>query len=118
MKTYVAVIRRVGLEFAISFPDIPGCEAGGATMEEARVHAARALAVHLERLIEAGDAIPAPSSLKEIISDPQWKDADIDAIIPAVRPVARTDAQKGSGLPPWPSPSSRGSWPPSAQRRH
>ena len=109
MKTYVAVIRRVGLEFAISFPDLPGCEAGGATIEEARAHAARALAVHLEALVEAGDAIPAPSSLKEIISNPEWKDAGIDAIIPAVRPVARIDAQKGSGLPPWPSPSSRDS---------
>jgi predicted RNase H-like HicB family nuclease len=83
------------MEFAVSFPDVPGCGTKAATLEEARTDAARALAAHLERLVETSQPIPLPSSLKEIVSDPHWKDVNVEMILPAVRPVARS-ARKGS----------------------
>jgi predicted RNase H-like HicB family nuclease len=89
MKSYVAFVYRRGEEVTISFPDLPGCGAVGATIEEARVNAAHFLADHLHELIRAGDAIPSPSSLLEIVSAPEWQAEDIEAIVLAVRPIAR-----------------------------
>ena len=72
----------------LSFPDFPGCGAAGATIGGARINAAHFLADHLQNLITAGE-IPSSSSLLEIVSDPQWQVEGVDAIILAVRPIAR-----------------------------
>ena len=90
MKSYIAVVHRREAGFLVSFPDLPGCTSRGATIETARAEAEHALAVHLQHLVGSGDAIPAPSSLKEIVSDRKLAEANIDAIILAVRPVVRT----------------------------
>ena len=90
MKSYVALIHARDRQVAISFPDLPGCASEGTTIEEARSSAAHALAVHLQNLIEGGEAIPPPSSIIEIVSDPKWRPETVDAIVLAVRPVART----------------------------
>ena len=55
MKRYVALVRRRGEEVTLSFPDLPGCGAAGATLEEARMNAAHFLADHLQNLIKAGE---------------------------------------------------------------
>jgi predicted RNase H-like HicB family nuclease len=89
VKSYVAFVHRHGEEVTLSFPDLPGCGAAGATIEEARMNAAHFLAGHLQTLIKAGEAIPSSSSLLEIISGPQWQAEGVDAIILAVRPIAR-----------------------------
>ena len=92
MKSYVALVHRRGEEVTLSFPDLPGCGAAGATLEEARMNAAHFLADHLQNLIKAGEAVPLSSSLLEIISGPQWQAEGVDAIILAVRPIARMKA--------------------------
>ncbi len=52
---YIAVIHKdEGSDVGVSFPDLPGCVTAGATLEEARVFAAEALALHLEAMAEAG----------------------------------------------------------------
>jgi predicted RNase H-like HicB family nuclease len=56
-------------DFGVSFPDLPGVVTAGTTLDEARDMAEEALALHIEGLIEDGDAIPEPSSLEEIMSD-------------------------------------------------
>ena len=90
MKSYVALVHTGDRQITMSFPDLPGCVSAGGTMEELRASAAHALAVHLQKLIENGEAIPPPSSIIEIVSDPKWDPETVDAIILAVRPVART----------------------------
>jgi predicted RNase H-like HicB family nuclease len=93
MKSYIAIVRQIGSECAISFPDLPGCEpAAGATMEAARKTASHMLALHLQELIETGEGIPAPSSIIEVVSDPQWRSEEVDAIILALRSVARAES--------------------------
>jgi predicted RNase H-like HicB family nuclease len=92
MKNYVALVHTTATKVTMSFPDLPGCACEGATIDEARGSAAHALAVHLQNLIEGGEAVPAPSSLLEIVSDPRWRAEGIEAIVLAVRPVARTKA--------------------------
>ena len=80
MKSYVALVHRRGEEVTLSFPDLPGCGASGATIEEARMNAAHFLADHLQNLIKAGEAVPPSSSLLEIISGPRWQAEGVDAI--------------------------------------
>jgi predicted RNase H-like HicB family nuclease len=58
----------------VSFPDLPGCVTAGSTLDEAREMAAEALALHLDGLEEDGVAIPAPSSLAEVIAEPENRD--------------------------------------------
>jgi predicted RNase H-like HicB family nuclease len=89
MKSYIALVRTTGLEARITIPDLPGLEGTGPNIEDARKNVSRALGGHLQKLIEYGGSVPVPSSLMEIISDPQWNPGSVDAIILAVRPTAR-----------------------------
>ena len=89
MKTYVALVRRSSRGFAITFPDVPDCHSEGVSIDEARLNASHALALKLQSLVGAGDVVPAPSSVAEIVRNPAWRQEEIDAIIVAVRPVVR-----------------------------
>ena len=89
MKSYVAVVERRTTQFVVTFPDLPGWASEGATIEEARSNARTALAKRLQELIEGGGAIPAPSSLPDIVADPRWSRANVEAILLGVRPVAK-----------------------------
>jgi predicted RNase H-like HicB family nuclease len=42
----------------MSFPDFPGCITAGKTLDEASRMAAEALALHIQGVIEDGDAVP------------------------------------------------------------
>lgn len=44
-------------------PDLPGCVATGATLEECQREMRDAVAFHIEGLREAGDAVPVPSEV-------------------------------------------------------
>jgi predicted RNase H-like HicB family nuclease len=70
MRHYIGLIHKdAESDFGVSFPDLPGVVTAGTTLDEARDMAEEALALHIEGLIEDGDAIPEPSSLEEIMSD-------------------------------------------------
>jgi predicted RNase H-like HicB family nuclease len=72
MRHYIGLIHKdADSDFGVSFPDLPGLIAAGTTLDEARDMAEEALAFHLEGLAEDGEAIPEPSSLEEIMSDPE-----------------------------------------------
>jgi predicted RNase H-like HicB family nuclease len=89
MRSYVAVIHEHHGEFAVTFPDLPGCRSYHvATIEEARANAAADLGIHLQALIDAGQAIPSPSPITAIVSGREFK-PDAVAILLAVRPVMR-----------------------------
>jgi len=62
-------------DFGVSFPDFPGCITAGKTLEDARGMAVEALNVHVESMMEDGDAIPEPSTLDDLASDPALKGA-------------------------------------------
>jgi predicted RNase H-like HicB family nuclease len=48
-------------------PDLPGCIAAGATVEEVRTLIAEAIQMHLEGMREDGDLVPEPTSLCEYV---------------------------------------------------
>jgi predicted RNase H-like HicB family nuclease len=57
-------------DYGVSFPDFPGVITAGKDLDEARAMAEEALALHIEGLVEDGEAIPEPSALEEIMVDP------------------------------------------------
>jgi predicted RNase H-like HicB family nuclease len=82
-RNYIALIHKdADSDYGVSFPDLPGVVTAGADLDEARDMAAEALALHLEGLVEDGEAIPEPSSLEEIMANKENKDA-VAALIPA-----------------------------------
>jgi predicted RNase H-like HicB family nuclease len=61
------VIEDAGINFAAYAPDVPGCIATGATVEEVTVTLREAIAEHLEILREMGEEIPIPHSRAGVI---------------------------------------------------
>lgn len=59
---YAIVIENAGSNFSAYVPDLPGCVATGATLEEAEQAIREAIEFHLEGLREDGAPIPEPSS--------------------------------------------------------
>ncbi|MGA7462755.1 MAG: type II toxin-antitoxin system HicB family antitoxin [Candidatus Korobacteraceae bacterium] len=73
---YIAYLHKDGKsDFGVSFPDFPGCITAGRTLEEARRLAPEALTLHIQGMIEDGEAIPEPSTLDELASDPARRGA-------------------------------------------
>ena len=62
-------------DFGVSFPDFPGCVTAGKTLDEARVMAVEALALHIADMAEDGAAIPEPSTIDDLADDPDRKGA-------------------------------------------
>jgi predicted RNase H-like HicB family nuclease len=90
MRSYIALIHKdPRSEFGVSFPDFPGCISAGATLDDARTRAEEALAFHVEGIAEDGDAIPEPSSLEEIMAEPENRDG-VAVLIPLREQTART----------------------------
>lgn len=76
MADYVALIHKdADSDYGVTFPDFPGCVSAGVTLEEARAMAGEALAMHIEGMIEDGEALPEPSSLTDIMRERENRDA-------------------------------------------
>lgn len=59
---YAIVIEEAGPNYSAYVPDLPGCVATGASLEEAEQGIREAIEFHLEGLRADGVAIPRPSS--------------------------------------------------------
>jgi len=75
MRQYIALIHKdADSDYGVSFPDLPGVISAGSTLDQARDMATEALALHIEGLIEDGEAIPEPSSLEDIMANAENRD--------------------------------------------
>jgi predicted RNase H-like HicB family nuclease len=71
MRSYIGLIHKdTDSDFGVSFPDFPGVVTAGSTLDEARAMAEEALAFHVEGLAQDDAIIPEPSTLEDIMSDP------------------------------------------------
>ena len=68
MTEYLIVIERAGNNFSAYSPDLPGCVATGATLEEVRANMAEAIRMHIQGLKEDGLPIPQPAAIAERVS--------------------------------------------------
>ncbi len=90
MADYVALIHKdADSDYGVSFPDFPGCVTAGATLDEARLMAAEALALHVDGMAEDGEPIPAPRDLDAIMAERENRDAVAFLVRLPLRP-ART----------------------------
>lgn len=73
-RYYIAVVHKdEDSDYGISFPDLP-CISAGDTFEDAIRMGEEAAIVCLEALADRGLAIPEPSSVEAIVSDPDYAD--------------------------------------------
>ncbi|HMT41687.1 type II toxin-antitoxin system HicB family antitoxin [Sphingorhabdus sp.] len=59
--------------FGVVVPDLPGCFSAGDTLDEAMSNAEEAIALWIDSTLDAGDAIPTPSSLDNIRLNPEFE---------------------------------------------
>ena len=64
---YAIVIEQAGANFSAYAPDLPGCIATGATVEEKEANIREAIAFHLEGLRDDGLPIPPAKSHVEYV---------------------------------------------------
>ena len=64
---YAIVIEKAESNYSAYVPDLPGCVATGATVEEVESQIREAIEFHLEGLREDGAAIPEPASRVEYV---------------------------------------------------
>ena len=67
---YAVVIEKAGDNYSTYVPDLPGCIATGATVDEAETASREAIATHLAGRREDGIPIPAPSSRVDYVEVP------------------------------------------------
>jgi predicted RNase H-like HicB family nuclease len=64
---YAVVIEKAEGNYSAYVPDLPGCVATGATIEEVESELREAIALHIEGMREDGLAVPEPTSQVEYI---------------------------------------------------
>ena len=64
---YAIVIEKAESNYSAYVPDLPGCVATGATIEEIEAQIREAIEFHLEGMREDGIAIPQPASRVEYV---------------------------------------------------
>lgn len=88
MTTYIALLRKDETsDYGVDFPDFPGCITAGKTMDEARRMAAEALRFHVAGMTEDRDPLPQPSSLDQVMSDRDNRDAAAFLVDVPVQPL-------------------------------
>jgi predicted RNase H-like HicB family nuclease len=76
MPIYLGLLRKEPKrDFAVSFPDFPGCEATAPSLETAHTLATEVLEFHVESLREQGKPLPSPSDLERIRALPENRGA-------------------------------------------
>ena len=69
MVSVVALLHGLPGAYGVSFPDFPGCIAGGETLDEALERGRDGLQFHVESMIEVGEALPKIRDVAEIKAD-------------------------------------------------
>ena len=88
MTAFTALLRKEATsDFGVDFPDFPGCVTAGTTLEQGRLMAAEALALHIEGMVEDGEPLPVPSTLDTIMDDIANRDAVAFLVETAARPA-------------------------------
>ena len=64
---YAVVIEKAESNYSAYVPDLPGCVAAGASIQQVEAEIREAIGFHIEGLREDGSLIPAPSSQVEYI---------------------------------------------------
>lgn len=78
MAVYYAGFIPTNGVYAVLFPDLPGCNTQGATMEGAFAMAIEAVSDHVVAMADDGDAIPSPTSKEQALAKLREQYAGLD----------------------------------------
>jgi predicted RNase H-like HicB family nuclease len=67
MRSYAVVIEQASGNLSAYVPDLPGCVATGATLDEVTANMAEAIALHVQSLRDHGEPVPPPSSTTRLV---------------------------------------------------
>ena len=70
MKAYAVIYERGKRNWSAYVPDLPGCVATGATVEETENRLRQAIVIHVQGLLEDGLTVPEPSSVVDYLEIP------------------------------------------------
>lgn len=103
MLNYVALIHKASKRsapYGVIFHDFPGCVFAGDTVDEAVQNARGGLLFHMEGMLNTGDPIPEPTSLEEILANPEYKEATpcLVHIVPPTGHLKRINVSMDMGL--------------------
>lgn len=98
MPSYIAIVHKEPDScYGVQFPDVPGVFSAGDTIDEAVANAAEAIAFAAEDWDELqGRPFPAPRSIDQLRSDPEFNEAATDGlllIVPFDPPSRRVAAE-------------------------
>jgi predicted RNase H-like HicB family nuclease len=62
MTEFAIVIEDAGVNFSAYVPDLPGCVATGASIDEVTAQIKQAIELHIDSLREHGEEVPSPTS--------------------------------------------------------
>jgi predicted RNase H-like HicB family nuclease len=65
---YAVCLEATPTGFSAYVPDLPGCIAGATSREETERLIREAIEIHLDGMRDDGDAIPAPTTIAEMIA--------------------------------------------------
>ena len=100
MVEVVALVHGVPGAYGVSFPDFPGCIAGGETVDEALRRARDGLTFHVESMIEVGEALPDVRDIAQIKADPNFAEDLAEAVVATtLTPSAPARARRVGGRP-------------------
>lgn len=74
MHYLVVVFKDETSSYGVLVPDLPGCFSGGDTMEDALSSVSEAIELHMEGLLEDGDAIPEQLGFERHRDNPDFAD--------------------------------------------
>jgi predicted RNase H-like HicB family nuclease len=86
---YTVIIDGKKGSYGVIVPDLPGCTAMGATIEEALANVVAAMRDWVEIAEEAGTAIPAPADPEVLRHDPEVREALSSGAMFATAPLVR-----------------------------
>jgi len=94
MPHYIALIHKDRDScYGISFPDLPGVFTAGDTIDEAIQNAAEVIEFAAQDWANLrGEEFPAPRTIDELRSDPDFQEGAVDAVVAAVPFRARAEA--------------------------
>lgn len=80
MARLVMLIHEENGAYGASFPDFPGATTVAQDLDTLYAKAAEMLAFHVAGMVEDGDAVPLPRSLREMRDDPAFREDSADAM--------------------------------------
>ena len=67
MTEYAVVIEDAGKNYSAYVPDLPGCVAAGASLDEVKAEIRAAIALHIASLREHGEEVPPATSVASTV---------------------------------------------------